>query len=112
MNFSKTVKSFYVIKNRQDEIIKLASGKFCWEKIGSANNALAQHLQKSVLYTSRDKVSDERIQEIINKGWIVRVYNPMEFYFILDGVTHKVNSIKEIRETFIKAGFIRIEEIN
>lgn len=108
MIFSKTVKTLYVIKSRQDEIIKLDSGKFCWEKLGSVNNAIAQHLQKCVLYVSRE----ERIQEIVENGWIVRLHSPTEYQFILEGVTHKVDSIKEVRETFIKTGFLKIEEIN
>lgn len=112
MIFSKAVKTLYVIKSRQDEIIKLDSGKFCWEKLGSVNNAIAQHLQKCVLYVSRDTVSKERIQEIVENGWIVSLHSPTEYQFILEGVTHKVNSIKEVRETFIKTGVLTIEEIS
>lgn len=112
MNFSKTIKALYVIKNRKGEIVKLDSGKFCWEKIGSANNGIAQHLQKSVLYVSRDKVSKERIQEIVEKGWIVRLHSPVEFCFTLEGVTHTANSIKEVREILIETGFLRIETLN
>lgn len=112
MIFSKTVKTLYVIKNRQGAIVKLTSGKFCWEKLDSANNAIVLHLKKSVLYASRDTVNEEKIQKIVENGWIVRLHSPTEYRFILEGVTHKVDSIKEVRETFIKTGVLRIEEVS
>ena len=112
MRFSKTVKEFYVIKNREGGIIKLNSGKFWWEKIGSAKNAIVQHLQKSFVYTSRDNLNKERIQEIINKGWIVQLYNPVEYHFLFEGTIYKANSLKEIREILLDTGFLKVEKIN
>ena len=59
MKFTKTIKEVYVIKNRQGEIVKLDSGKFCWDSIASANSALAHHIRSTSLLLSRSILVDE-----------------------------------------------------
>ena len=113
VRFLDCVKDAYVIKNSQGEIVRLASKKFCWDSIGSANSALAHHIKSSAVTRRRiDFLDDAAILKVLTLGWIIEFYNPHEFVVSIAGEVKRFNDVKGVRKALLDSETIKIVKIN
>lgn len=106
------VKDLYVIKDRNNNMLKLLSKRFCWDSIGGANSALTRHIKEASLLMARQTSSDDTVKNGLAKGWIIQFWNPPEYIYEIDGIVYKDEDIKNVRETILKTGFLKIVKIN
>lgn len=113
VRFLDCVKDAYVIKNSQGEIVRLASKKFCWDSIASANSALAHHIKSTAVLLSRSILVDEdRIKKSLSSGWILEFLVPHEYMVMISGEVKLFKDIKSIRKALLDSKAIEIVKIN
>lgn len=112
MKFNNPVKDVYVIKNSQGQIVRLASKKFCWDSIGSANSALAHHINSSAICLSRTELANNDKIKSLSSGWLYELHNPHEYMVMIAGEVKLFKDVKSLRKALLDSKTIEIVKIN
>lgn len=104
------VKEFYIVYDKDGNLLEATSGKFAWVTYAAAKNAVYHHLRSFI----RMSKTAQKTDELLDLGYIAHenVFTPNEAYhFKIDGQIYTEAKFTAVRDVFLKLGQYKISRV-